>query len=173
MEEQFEKMLNAGKDIKISNIIKLIISIFICLFAGFLGSVFTTPAIPTWYAALTKPSFTPPGWLFFPVWTALFIIMGISVYLIWQRGIEDHQVKTALGIFAAQLILNVLWSAAFFGLRSPLAGLIDISILWIFIVVTIIYFMKVSRTAGLLLIPYILWVSFAAVLNFLIWRLNI
>ncbi len=141
---------------RISDLIKLIISILICLFAGFLGSVFTTPAIPTWYAALTKPPFTPPGWLFFPVWTSLFIMMGISVYLIWQRGIENHQVRIALGIFAAQLILNVLWSAAFFGLRSPLAGLIDIFILWILIVITIMNFIKVSRIAGLLLIPYIM-----------------
>jgi len=152
--------------------IKLIVSITICLFAGFLGSFFTIPAIPTWYATLTKPSFAPPDWLFFPVWTTLFVMMGISLYLVWRRGLEGQQVKNALVIFAVQLILNVLWSAAFFGLRSPLSGLIEISILWISIAFTIMIFMKISRTAGLLLIPYIIWVSFAAILNFMIWRLN-
>ncbi|CAG0993384.1 Tryptophan-rich protein TspO [Methanosarcinales archaeon] len=152
--------------------IKLIVSITICLFAGFLGSFFTIPAIPTWYATLTKPSFAPPNWLFFPVWTTLFVMMGISLYLVWRRGLEGQQVKNALVIFAVQLILNVLWSAAFFGLRSPLSGLIEISILWISIAFTIMIFMKISRTAGLLLIPYIIWVSFAAILNFMIWRLN-
>jgi len=148
------------------------ISIAICLLAGVLGSVFTTPAIPTWYATLIKPSFAPPNWLFFPVWTALFIMMGISLFLVWQKGLENVQIKIAISIFGVQLILNVIWSAAFFGLRSPLAGLIEICILWIFIVVTILKFMKISKTAGLLLIPYIFWVSFAAVINFFIWRLN-
>ena len=152
--------------------IKLVISIAICLLAGVLGSVFTTPAIPTWYATLIKPSFSPPNWVFFPVWTTLFMMMGISLFLVWQRGLKDQQVKTALSLFGVQLVLNILWSAAFFGMRSPLAGLIDISILWIFILLTIMNFMKLSRTAGILLIPYILWVSFAAVLNFFIWRLN-
>ena len=156
--------------IKVSGIIKLIISITFCLAAGVLGSVFTTPAIPTWYATLIKPSFAPPNWVFFPVWTTLFIMMGISLFLVWQK--EDLKVKNALYIFGIQLILNVLWSAAFFGLRSPLAGLIEICILWILILLTIMKFMKISRTAGLLLIPYIFWVSFAAVINFFIWRLN-
>lgn len=157
---------------KVSGIIKLITSITICLAAGVLGSVFTTPAIPTWYATLIKPSFAPPNWVFFPVWTTLFILMGISLFLVWQKGLDNGKVKIALSIFGVQLILNVLWSAAFFGLKSPLAGLVDISILWIFILVTIQVFMKVSRTAAFLLIPYILWVSFAAVINFFIWRLN-
>ncbi len=156
----------------LSESVKLIVSITICLFAGFLGSLFTTPAIPTWYATLTKPSFAPPNWLFFPVWTILFVMIGISLYLVWRRGLEGQPVKNALVIFAVQLILNVLWSAAFFGLRSPLSGLIEISILWISIAFTIMIFMKISRTAGLLLIPYIIWVSFAAILNFMIWRLN-
>jgi len=159
-----------NKDVPV--LIKLIISIAICLLAGVLGSVFTTPAIPTWYATLIKPSFAPPNWVFFPVWTTLFIMMGISLFLVWQKGLDNGKVKIALSIFGVQLILNVLWSAVFFGLKSPLAGLIVISILWIFILFTILVFMKVSRTAALLLIPYILWVSFAAVINFFIWRLN-
>ena len=155
--------------IKFSNVEKLIISVLICLLAGFIGSIFTTPAITTWYAALQRPSFAPPNWVFFPVWTSLFIMMWISLFLVWQK--KEKKVN-ALYIFAAQLILNVLWSVAFFGLRSPLLGLIEIIILWIAILATILSFMKISRTAGYLLIPYILWVSFAAILNFSIWRLN-
>jgi len=155
--------------IKFSNVEKLIISVLICLLAGFIGSIFTTPAITTWYAALQRPSFAPPNWVFFPVWTSLFIMMGISLFLVWQK--KEKKVN-ALYIFAAQLVLNVLWSVVFFGLRSPLLGLIEIIILWIAILATILSFMKISRTAGYLLIPYILWVSFAAILNFSIWRLN-
>jgi tryptophan-rich sensory protein len=151
---------------------KLIFSIFICLFAGFIGSFFTTPAIPTWYATLLKPSFAPPNWVFFPVWTALFIMMGISLFLVWKKGLEDKTVKTAIYIFAGQLVLNALWSFAFFGLRSPLLGLMEIIILWMAILATIVTFKKLSRTAAYLLIPYILWVSFAAFLNYMIWRLN-
>lgn len=157
---------------KSTSITKLIISLGICLFAGFLGSVFTTPAIPTWYATLIKPSFSPPNWVFFPVWTTLYIMMGISLFLIWQKGSQDSQVKTAFLLFGIQLVFNVLWSVAFFWLKSPFFGLIVISILWIFILLMILNFMKLSRYAGLLLIPYIIWVSFAAVLNFEIWILN-
>jgi benzodiazapine receptor len=153
-------------------ILKLVMSIVICQLAGVIGSIFTTPAIPTWYASLEKPSFTPPNWVFSPVWIALFVLMGIAAFLVWNKGLSDKEVKIALSIFVAQLILNVLWSAMFFGLRSPLAGFIEIVILWIVILLTILYFLKVSKMAGILLVPYILWVSFAAVLNFSIWRLN-
>lgn len=156
--------------IKYSDVEKLIISILICLLAGFIGSFFTTPAITTWYTTLQKPSFAPPNWVFFPVWTSLFMMMGVSLFLIWKK--EDKKVKTALYIFAAQLVLNAFWSVAFFGLKSPLMGLIEIIILWIAILATILSFMKISRTASYLLIPYILWVSFAAILNFSIWKLN-
>ena len=151
---------------------KLIFSIFICLFAGFIGSYFTTPAIPTWFATLQKPSFAPPNWVFAPVWTSLYILMGISLFLVWQKGREDKTVKAAIYLFAGQLVLNALWSFVFFGLRSPLLGLIEIIILWIAILATILSFMKISRTAAYLLIPYILWVSFASIVNFSIWSLN-
>jgi benzodiazapine receptor len=154
-------------------ILKLLISLIVCQSAGFIGSIFISPAIPTWYVTLNKPPFTPPNWLFSPVWIFLFVLMGISAFLVWSKGLDDKRVKTALSIFAVQLILNILWSAVFFGFRSPLAGLIEIVILWIAIWLTILNFFKVSKTAGLLLMPYILWVSFAAVLNFFIWRLNI
>ncbi|MCJ7578812.1 MAG: tryptophan-rich sensory protein [candidate division Zixibacteria bacterium] len=153
-------------------ILQLVISLIVCQFAGFIGSVFTTPAIPTWYVSLNKPSFTPANWLFSPVWITLFVLMGISAFLVWNKGLDDKRVKTALSIFAVQLILNILWSAVFFGFRSPLAGLIEIAILWMAILLTTLNFFKVSKTAGLLLLPYILWVSFATVLNFFIWRLN-
>jgi tryptophan-rich sensory protein len=159
-------------NMKLTDIKKLIFSIFICLFAGFIGSIFTSPAIPTWYARLQKPSFSPPDWVFFPVWTFLFIMMGISLFIIWQKGCEEKKFKTAIYIFAGQLLLNALWSVVFFGLRSPLLGLMEIIILWIMIYVTILSFMKLSRTAAYFLIPYILWVSFAAFLNFWIWILN-
>ena len=151
---------------------KLILSVFICLIAGFIGSFFTSPAISTWYATLQKPSFAPPNWVFFPVWTSLFIMMGISLFLVWQKGWDNKKVKAAIYIFAVQLVMNVLWSVAFFGLRSPLLGLMEIIILWIAILATTLSFMKVSRTAAYLLVPYILWVSFAAILNFSIWALN-
>jgi benzodiazapine receptor len=151
---------------------KLIFSIFLCLFAGFIGSYFTTPAIPTWFATLQKPSFAPPNWVFAPVWTSLYILMGISLFLVWQKGREDKTVKAAIYLFAGQLVLNALWSFVFFGLRSPLLGLIEIIILWIAILATILSFMKISRTAAYLLIPYILWVSFASIVNFSIWSLN-
>ncbi|MFZ2410205.1 MAG: TspO/MBR family protein [Candidatus Methanoperedens sp.] len=156
----------------ISGTVKLIVSIGICLSAGFLGSFFTTPAIPVWYAGIIKPSFAPPNWVFFPIWTVLFVMMGISLYLVWQKDAGEQKVKKAIFIFCIQLILNVLWSAAFFGWRSPFAGFMVILILWISIALTVISFMKISKTAGVLLIPYIAWVTFAAVLNFLIWRLN-
>ena len=151
---------------------KLIISIIICLAAGFIGTIFTNPSIPTWYESLKKPSFNPPAWLFSPVWTALFIIMGISLFLVWQKGLNYNGVKIALIVFGIQLILNILWSILFFGLRSPLTAFIEIIILWILILMTILIFYPISKTAALLLLPYILWVSFASILNFSLWQLN-
>jgi len=156
---------------KLIDVLKLATSVILCQLAGFLGSLFTTPAIPTWYATLSKPFFTPPNWIFSPVWISLFVLMGISLFFVWRK--QDHlPVKTALIFFFIQLILNIFWSAAFFGLRSPLLGLMDIVLLWIAILFTIKNFLKVSKFAGALLIPYLLWVSFAALLNFALWILN-
>lgn len=158
-------------EIKRADILKLAASIILCQLAGFLGSLFTTPAIPTWYATLKKPSFTPPNWIFSPVWISLFVLMGISLFLVWRR--QGHpRFKTALTFFFVQLILNIFWSVAFFGLRSPLLGLIDIVFLWIAILLTIQNFLKVSKIAGVLLLPYLLWVSFAVLLNFFLRVLN-
>lgn len=158
--------------LKSVDILKLVISLILCQLAGFIGSLFTTPAIPTWYETLNKPSFTPPNGVFAPVWTTLFLLMGISAFLVWRKGIENPRVNIALRLFIIQLILNIFWSVLFFGLRSPLLGLVEIIILWTSILLTILYFFKVSKIAGILLLPYILWVSFTAVLNFSIWRLN-
>jgi benzodiazapine receptor len=154
------------------DIIKLIVSIVACQCAGLIGSIFTTPAIPTWYATLQKPPFTPPNWLFAPAWVTLYLLMGISAFLIWRQGLEQKEVKSALVIFLVQLVLNALWSVVFFGLQSPLYGMVVILALWVMILLTILRFFKLSTAAGALLLPYILWVSFAAVLNVSIWVLN-
>jgi tryptophan-rich sensory protein len=152
--------------------IKLIISVLACLLAGFVGSVATMPSIPTWYASLQKPAFNPPNWIFGPVWTTLFIMMGVAAFLVWDKGLEKKEVRVALAIFGIQLLLNVFWSVLFFGMQSPLYAFIDIIALWASILATIIYFYKISATAGYLLIPYILWVSFASILNLSIAILN-
>ena len=154
------------------DIIKLIVSIVACQCAGVIGSIFTTPAIPTWYAALEKPPFTPPSWLFAPAWITLYLLIAIAAFLIWRQGLGEEGVKSALGIFLVQLVLNALWSVVFFGLQSPLYGMVVIIALWVAILLTILRFFRLSTAAGALLLPYILWVSFAAVLNISIWVLN-
>ncbi len=153
-------------------IFRLLICVAICLSAGFIGSIFTTPSIPGWYAGLNKPPFTPPNWIFGPVWTTLYVLMGISLFLIWRNGFGDRMVKIAVTFFLIQLIFNVLWSLLFFGLHSPFAGLVNIFLLLLAIALTIIRFIPISKIAAILLIPYILWVSFAAVLNYFLWYLN-
>ncbi|MCW3976047.1 MAG: tryptophan-rich sensory protein [Candidatus Bathyarchaeota archaeon] len=153
-------------------LIRLIISILICNSAGFIGSIFTSSTIPTWYNSLEKPSFNPPNWIFGPVWTTLYTLMGISAYLVWSQGLHGSQVKTALIIFAAQLFLNAIWSPIFFGLRALFAAFLVIVVLWIAILLTILIFYKISTIAAVLLIPYILWVSFATILNYSLWILN-
>lgn len=150
--------------------IRPVITILICQMAGIIGSVFTMPSIPTWYASLNKPWFSPPNWLFGPVWITLFTLMGISLYLIWNKGLKN--VKIPLTIFGVQLILNTIWSFLFFGLKSPFIAFIEIIILWISIALTIISFYRVSKKAGLILLPYIIWVSIATALNYYIWILN-
>ena len=155
-----------------AKMIKLAVSILSCLLAGFIGSVATMPSIPTWYAGLQKPVFNPPNWIFAPVWTTLFIMMGVAAFLIWDKGLENKKVKVSLAIFGLQLLLNVLWSILFFGLQSPLYAFIDIVMLWASILATTIYFYRISAAAAYLLIPYILWVSFASALNLSIVILN-
>ncbi len=155
-----------------SDVARLIISVVVCLGTGFIGSLFTRPAIQTWYATLQKPSFTPPSWLFGPVWTVLYILMGIAAFLVWRKGADSKPVQIALLVFIFQLLCNALWSILFFGLRSPIAGLIDIALLWVLIVATMLLFIRLSTAAGILLIPYLLWVSYASVLNYSLWKIN-
>lgn len=150
---------------------KLVISILIPLVAGFLGSIFTTPAVRSWYLVINKPVWNPPSWVFGPVWTILFIMMGVALYLVWSVKM-NNKVRMALKMFGAQLVLNILWSVFFFGLGNFWMAFGEIIILWIAIALTIVYFLKVNRTAGWLLLPYIMWVSFASYLNFTIAFLN-
>jgi len=154
------------------NIAKLLTSIIGCELVGFIGTPFTISAIPTWYATLNKPFFAPPNWLFGPAWTLLYFLMGVSFYLIWKQDFKTLKAKIARKFFLAQLFLNLIWSPLFFGLRSPLLGLIDIVALWILIVVTINKMYPISKWASYLLIPYLLWVTFATTLNGAILILN-
>jgi benzodiazapine receptor len=156
----------------LKDISKLVVSIVASLAAGAIGSIFTRTAIPTWYTTLAKPPFTPPNWIFAPVWAFLYVLMGIAAFLIWRKGLENQRVRTALLLFLIQLVLNVFWSVAFFGLESTLYGLIVISVLWVAILLTIVLFFKISKVASILMWPYLLWVSFATVLNSSIWLLN-
>lgn len=165
LSREFEDM--SGMDI-----IKLIISIVACEGAGGIGAIFTTPAIPTWYAGLKKPTFTPPNSVFGPIWITLYLLMGIAVFLVWREGLGQEGVTIAFVIFWAQLVLNILWSVIFFGLKSLFGGMVMILLLWIAILINIITFFGVSPLAGWLLIPYIIWVSIAANLNVQVWKLN-
>ena len=152
--------------------LKLIVSIIIPQAVGLLGSIATTSSVRDWYPTLNKPAFNPPSWLFAPVWTLLFLLMGIALYLIWKKGIETPGVKEVLIFFGAQLVLNILWSIFFFGLRSPLLGLIDIIPLVVLIYLTFIKFKQIDPTAGYLLLPYLAWTSFATILNLSLLILN-
>lgn len=150
---------------------RLLVAVGAPFVAGFVGSIVTTPSISTWYAYLTKPSFSPPNWIFAPVWTLLYILMGLSFYLIIKNGIKKGN-KGTVYLFLAQLVLNSSWSIAFFGFRSPLAGLMVIIPLWFSILVMIIRFYRINKIAGLVNIPYLLWVSFASYLNLSVFLLN-
>jgi tryptophan-rich sensory protein len=184
--------LNLLNNHRLVEILRLLASILVCQLTGFISSLFASPSIPTWYADLQKPSFAPPNWVFAPVWVSLYILvnsaigpagrlalkpampglpiaaihlMGVALYLVWRRA-GEARVRPAVAAFIVQLALNALWSPAFFGLQSPLAGLIVIVPLWLAILATILAFLNVSKGAALLLVPYMLWVGFAVVLNF-------
>lgn len=153
-------------------VFKLVVSILVAQAAGVVGSLFTTPSIPTWYEFLIKPYFNPPSWLFGPAWLTLYVLMAVAAFFVWMEGWEKKEVRIALSIYGVQLVLNTLWSILFFGLRSPLYGFLGIVPLWIAIALTIMLFYGISRKAAYLMIPYIVWVSFAAILNFTVWQLN-
>jgi translocator protein len=154
------------------NLKKLIASIGSCFLVAFLGGIFTSASVSTWYVQLEKPIFNPPNWVFGPVWSILYFMMGLALYKIWNQKTKSSKKEKAIGIFFIQLSLNFMWSLVFFGLRQPLLAFITIILLWIAIFVTMKYFWRISRNAGILLIPYILWVTFASILNLAIVLLN-
>jgi translocator protein len=156
----------------LTSIIVLVLAIGICLLAGYVGSMYTTPSIPTWYAGLQKPDLTPPSWVFAPVWTALYLLMGISLYLILQSGITKGEVLIGLVLFLLQLGLNIGWSYTFFGWHAIFFAFLCILALWTFLLCTIIQVSRFSIFAAALLIPCLLWISFAAYLNYAIMVLN-
>ena len=146
--------------------------IVLCEFAGIIGSLFTFSSIPAWYDLLQKPWFTPPSWVFGPVWLILYALMGVAAFLVWERKKPKGVINYAKAAFIIQLAFNVCWSILFFGLQSIGKGLFDILLLWITLVATIVLFYKVSRRAALILVPYIIWVSIATALNIYLWKLN-
>jgi benzodiazapine receptor len=150
----------------------LFTSVAIAEIAGVIGSFFTVSSINGWYQYLVKPSFNPPNYLFAPVWTILYALMGMALYLVIRDGWDKKRVKAASVLYGIQLALNAVWSIIFFGLRSPFWALIDIGILWALIIFLIPLFYKVNKLSAYLLVPYLVWVSFASVLNFSIWQLN-
>lgn len=150
----------------------LLVSVLIAQVAGIIGAIATASSVRNWYPTLEKPWFTPPNWLFGPAWVTLYTLMGIAAYLVWQQGWSQGVVKAALVLYGVQLLINAAWSPVFFGMRAPTAGLIVIAALWVAIVVTMVWFGRVSATATWLMAPYLLWVTYAAALNFEIWRLN-
>lgn len=155
-----------------NDVIGLIVAVVACFAAAGLGGLVTTPQIPNWYADLAKPGWTPPGWIFGPVWTVLYLMMAVAAWLVWRAN-SPRAVRLPLIVFGVQLTLNCLWSVLFFGLQNPAAAAVEIVLLWVSIVATLILFWFRSRWAAALLVPYLLWVSFAAVLNIAIWRLNV
>jgi tryptophan-rich sensory protein len=154
-----------------NKIIKLLAIILVCEGVGLLGTIFTLPSITTWYATLNKASFNPPPWVFGPVWTTLYLLMGVSLFLVLQKKLKKQR-NFLLVLFVVQLFLNFLWSVIFFGMHLPLAALLEIGLLWISIALLIIDFWKFSKPAALLLVPYIAWVSIASVLNLFVVLLN-
>ncbi len=153
-------------------IIYIAISVSICLLIGFLSGFATQSSVTDWYVTLNKPSFNPPNWIFAPVWTVLYVMMGVAAGLVWSKGFHHIWVKTALYHFGFQLLFNALWSIVFFGFKNPFWGLLVILTLLVFILFTIKWFKVVNKTASYLLIPYLLWVCFATILNYKIWELN-
>jgi tryptophan-rich sensory protein len=158
---------------KPKRILSLLIFVVIVGMVEFTGSFFTIQPAINWYPELAKPFFSPPGWLFAPVWTVLYLLIALSGWLVWaKREEKKNAADSALTIYAIQLFLNAAWSYLFFGLKSPAMGLIEIAVLWAAIAWNMASFHKISKPASYLLVPYILWVSFAAILNFAVWQLN-
>ena len=155
------------------NIIKLLVSIVVAQSAGIIGSLSTVSAIPNWYEGLVRPAISPPNWVFGPVWVTLYTLIGIALYLIWQKGLDNKRVRFAFAFFVVHLVLNASWSLIFFGLQNILLALVVIVLLLLMIIDSMALFWRIDRWATYLLVPYLLWVSFATVLNYLIFQLNV
>lgn len=150
---------------------KLAASVLFTVGIGSLGGIFTISEIPGWYAGLQKPSFNPPNWVFGPVWSTLYLLMGISLYLVWKKP-RSVMRNVALLLFMIQFLLNFFWSILFFNQHLIGAALLEIVLMWLFILLTIVWFARLSKKAAWLLVPYLCWVSFATVLTAAIWKLN-
>ncbi|NMB83685.1 tryptophan-rich sensory protein [Candidatus Roizmanbacteria bacterium] len=157
---------------KNNKVVSFFFSVGICFLAGIVGSIFTYPAIKTWYVFLNKSSFNPPNWIFGPVWSLLYLMMAVALYLAINSKTKKIVKNQGLKYFYIQLVLNLFWSVIFFGAKLPLAAFFEIIFLWVFIFITIMKFMKINKVAAALLIPYLIWVSFASVLNLFIAVLN-
>ncbi|WP_420603941.1 TspO/MBR family protein [Flagellimonas sp.] len=150
----------------------ILLSVAVCLLIGFLSSFATQSSVNDWYLSLNKPDFNPPNAIFAPVWAILYVLMGVSAGIVWSKGFHHIWVKTALYHFGFQLLFNALWSIVFFGLKNPLGALFVILVLLTLIILTIKWFRVVSKVAAFLLVPYLLWICFATLLNYKIWELN-
>ena len=154
-------------------ILRIATVIMTCLAVGYISSIVTRENIPTWYALINKPFFTPPNWVFAPVWTLLYIMIGFAAGSVWNKiNTDETNVKKAFLFFLIQLALNALWSYLFFGLRNPMLASFEIILLWLMIYETYVQFKKIDKVSGYLLLPYLAWVSFATILTFSIWYLN-
>ncbi len=153
-------------------VIRIILSVAICLLVGVLGAIATETSMDTWFLGLNKPLWSPPNWVFGPVWITLYVMMGVAAAIVWNKGFYHKWVKIAMYHFGFQLILNALWSIIFFGFQEPFLALLDIIGLLILLIFTIKWFKVVDKWAALLLLPYLLWIMLATALNFEIWRLN-
>lgn len=154
------------------NVKKILISFAVCYLVSIIGSIFTISSITTWYETLNKASFNPPNWVFGPVWTILYTLMALALYLVWNKKFNNVQKQHAIEIFSVQLALNLIWSLVFFGAHSPIFALIILFVLWVAILMTILLFRNISKFAAYILIPYILWVSLAFFLNLFVVLLN-
>ena len=157
---------------RIREVPMLIGSILIPLLVGYIGAIVTLSQISTWYSTLAKPWWSPPNWLFGPIWTTLYVLMGIGLFLVWREGIHRRDVRFAILIFAVQLVLSLLWSVVFFSFHALFGSFIIVMFLWLAILANIIAFLIISKWAGLLLVPYIIWVSIASYLNYSVYLLN-
>jgi translocator protein len=152
--------------------LKLIVALLLPQVAGAIGGFFSAANVPTWYQTLLKPAFTPPGWVFGPVWGMLYLMMGLAFFFVLISEQNKDSRRFVAGLFGVHLLLNTLWSILFFGLRNPFLAFIDIIVLWLMITALVFVFWNIKKLAGMLMIPYWLWVSFASVLNYSIWKMN-